>query len=60
MFSPLGRQYVSVVSFSAVGGSPPSLMIFCTLPLPYDRSPTITARSWSWRQADTISLALAL
>src|SRR5215217_1209429 len=61
MFLPLGRQYVSVVSFTAAGGSVRgSRSIFCTLPFPYDRSPTTTARRWSCSAAATISLALAL
>ncbi len=33
--------------------------MFWTDPLPNDRSPTTTARSWSWRQAARISEAEA-
>ena len=53
------RWYEAVVSFSAL--RPPSSSItFCTLPLPQVRSPMTMARPWSCRQAETISLALAL
>ena len=46
-------------SASARCGRLPSSITFCTLPLPQVRSPMITARLWSCRQAETISLALA-
>ena len=55
-FRPLGGQKVAVVSliFPPVSGN---FSTFWTLPLPKLRSPMMTARSWSCRQADRISLA---